>query len=962
MSFTVARDDNKDKRGQNQTEVIEQRLKKLYQDISILQSRTGIKKQQVSQKNLDQLMSLLNKKIQQYSFPDTTIGQNHYKLVQKGMDAPSLERKLQEQRFLAEKELSSKSNLEKSLFWMDIVFSKEGIDTYLENNQNYLMFNSVDTMRSRNSKEETFATRLLAKKSQLRGILGDTYRGNVAALASAPGFKYDQFHRFEQESSQNIDDYIKAMSQFQQGNFTKYCDYLAKKSIDYKEVWQLLEKMVPTDGSNIFKISTRLQRLRKAGQQNQNYLQCLQNNFNLQNAYHNGIQYLQQIYRKNAKQKKQNFQRIYDVYNVDQIRGFDDDNIPVWQEIYQLFRAGDYDGIFNRCQYYSNVSEIQEFQKDLDIWLKSGQRKNNQLSQKIRPNWDAFRYQIYLIMIKDPSCVDDVFIEDLDDCLWMNLKCSEVYVPPNQQDPVNPMNIEDDFDDQYEVLNGNNVSTNLINQSVLEDEKDNFYDTVLKASLDISQDDILPGEDVYSWIDWNQLQDLRKMLYESFKESPDVFNPSRVLMIQLLTLDFIGFVQTLLQLEKSAISQHEFIHFLILILKTGLVRASVECSVKFSESGTSSYAESKDILVRRCKEFEESAEKKIILYAKDRFDNYPDTCFSYIESLPIKVEDQLKKYANIYVGSKQNFIYLFKPNLNYSQQLESNSITSTSSQTQNRGKVFDQICKINNRLKKITYTTKASLRTVQNTQSENLLTLLAKIVAQTYIQTQNKVEVALDILDNVGAFEDIGRILKEQYRLCTSLTQNHALKTKLKDHTDNYKLLETLEKYTEKYFGLGKKFKKVYREEKKQYIDCHVIYFYKLFYKIKVQYQNQDYNISAILLEMQEAEYISSNKKKSAASEFFAYFQPDERQSYFDFLYLVYLCTKRFMDQHKNPSFYNQAHKLQKPEDFERAKPIFSSIIKYCNDFVEKNIKSVDSQFEKTLLEAKHNAQVTDQV
>lgn len=39
------------------------------------------------------------------------------------MDAPSLERKLQEQRILAEKELSETNNLEKSIFWIDIEFS-----------------------------------------------------------------------------------------------------------------------------------------------------------------------------------------------------------------------------------------------------------------------------------------------------------------------------------------------------------------------------------------------------------------------------------------------------------------------------------------------------------------------------------------------------------------------------------------------------------------------------------------------------------------------------------------------------------------------------------------------------------------------------------------------------------------------------------------------------------------------
>lgn len=69
----------------------------------------------------------------------------------------------------------------------------------------------------------------------------------------------------------------------------------------------------------------------------------------LQNAFHNGIAYLESIYRKNGKQKKQNFQRIYEVYNVDPIRSFEDENIPLWQELYQLFRAGDYDNIFNRC-------------------------------------------------------------------------------------------------------------------------------------------------------------------------------------------------------------------------------------------------------------------------------------------------------------------------------------------------------------------------------------------------------------------------------------------------------------------------------------------------------------------------------------------------------------------------------------------------------------------------------------
>lgn len=79
-----------------------------------------------------------------------------------------------------------------------------------------------------------------------------------------------------------------------------------------------------------------------------------------------------------------------------------------------------------------------------------------------------------------------------------------------------------------------------------ESEVENFYESILERVVKAKtagnvngQENLL--EEEYSWIDWKQLEDLRKMLYESFKESPEVFNPSRVLMIQLLTLDFIGF-------------------------------------------------------------------------------------------------------------------------------------------------------------------------------------------------------------------------------------------------------------------------------------------------------------------------------------------------------------------------------------------------------------------------------------
>ena len=44
-------------------------------------------------------------------------------------------------------------------------------------------------------------------------------------------------------------------------------------------------------------------------------------------------------------------------------------------------------------------------------------------------------------MLKDPQCVDDVFIEDLDDCLWMNLKCCEIWAR-NIQDDASAMPCE----------------------------------------------------------------------------------------------------------------------------------------------------------------------------------------------------------------------------------------------------------------------------------------------------------------------------------------------------------------------------------------------------------------------------------------------------------------------------------------------------------------------------------------
>lgn len=57
-------------------------------------------------------------------------------------------------------------------------------------------------------------------------------------------------------------------------------------------------------------------------------------------------------------------------------------------------------------------------------------------------------------MMKNPQCVDDVFIEDLDDCLWMNLKCCEAAVSPLDQANASA----DDFDDDVEyVLSGSIV-------------------------------------------------------------------------------------------------------------------------------------------------------------------------------------------------------------------------------------------------------------------------------------------------------------------------------------------------------------------------------------------------------------------------------------------------------------------------------------------------------------------------
>ena len=83
---------------------------------------------------------------------------------------------------------------------------------------------------------------------------------------------------------------------------------------------------------------------------------------------------------------------------------------------------------------------------------------------------------------------------------------------------------------------------------------------------------------------------------------------------------------------------------MIVLLKSGMVRAFAECSVRKGE-------EDQAKLTRQCTEFEDFAEKQILLYAKDRFDMYPDSALAYIEALPISRENQLQKFADIIISS-----------------------------------------------------------------------------------------------------------------------------------------------------------------------------------------------------------------------------------------------------------------------------------------------------------------------
>ena len=83
---------------------------------------------------------------------------------------------------------------------------------------------------------------------------------------------------------------------------------------------------------------------------------------------------------------------------------------------------------------------------------------------------------------------------------------------------------------------------------------------------------------------------------------------------------------------------------MIVILKSGMVRAFAECAVR---KGEEDHAK----LTRKCTEFEDFAEKQILLYAKDRFDMYPDSSLAYIEALPISRENQLQKFADIIISS-----------------------------------------------------------------------------------------------------------------------------------------------------------------------------------------------------------------------------------------------------------------------------------------------------------------------
>ena len=82
---------------------------------------------------------------------------------------------------------------------------------------------------------------------------------------------------------------------------------------------------------------------------------------------------------------------------------------------------------------------------------------------------------------------------------------------------------------------------------------------------------------------------------------------------------------------------------MIVIIKSGVVRAFAECAIRNGEDS--------DKITQKCTEFEDFAEKQILLYGKDRFDTYPDSALVYIESLPISRENQLQKYADIIISS-----------------------------------------------------------------------------------------------------------------------------------------------------------------------------------------------------------------------------------------------------------------------------------------------------------------------
>lgn len=138
------------------------------------------------------------------------------------------------------------------------------------------------------------------------------------------------------------------------------------------------------------------------------------------------------------------------------------------------------------------------------------------------------------------------------------------------------------------------------------------------------------------------------MLNESFKESPEVFNPSRVLMIQLLTLDLVSFTNTLRSIEKNGISQSELINMLVVIVKSGLLRASTECAIANLPERTEKAMKN---IINASKEVEDYAEKQILLYAKDVFEVNPDIAFAYVDAIPRSREIRLERYADLLIGS-----------------------------------------------------------------------------------------------------------------------------------------------------------------------------------------------------------------------------------------------------------------------------------------------------------------------